>query len=693
MLLTKTSSHQITLNRMPNFTAEEHADGGVAKATAVTDASTQSENTSKESVIDTYRQVVDILCKALGTDTAEHERACLKLQQFGDFVADGIQRGFSNETRDQFLNQAQQNFAQFGTLVQQQNLPRDARQGAILSLAQGIDVCAPGMAQHIENAARELQALTDMAPNFMHRLTIAIEDQIQNFMQKHQICKHQGNEIHYVAAFFNQVADHFGLSLRTDALMPRDLAQTVLDAGARDVLAAGPVERVITQMAQDYLARIADFYAANQHNVHAESLDLLTVDAMHKKFERELKPTLDSLFGPVDNGIFFHTSSTSESERYWLTSDTTLVARAIARNLREAHVVGFKPAYVLGAPGDGLKLKQLGDSLFYVSETRKPAPVDPTDLPEPQTSSQPASNDKPRNLHQYQTLDRFVLEDMERGRQLLDQLDQASQAARDDFWRKMPASLYREMKDAPDLKESVEIFQKTLSLLDSNQARNRFALELLEQARLGGPPEVRQVIFDQLDVKQIAADSKNCHALLTFALKNDNAEFAMQLIAEMSPAMLGHQDEDGYTALMHALENEQTEVTLLLIQKMSPEQLNLQEVDGNTALMGALITQQAMPAMAIIRKLSEQQLNVQNASGYTALMFALVYGQTEAAEALIDILDRRQLRVKNSDDETALDIANKNDQYRDTATAQVLKDKMHWLKSRFYRSGQQAQRL
>lgn len=640
--------------------------------------------------IDTLRQTLGIAPEVLrnallkaqcGEPLEALEKTGFQLHAFENFVANGILSGFDVQLRDHFMTQALRNFGQFCELAQKSDLPEEARRQAVLNLLKGTQVCAPGVAQHIETATRELQALTGMAPNFMHRLIGAIEEQARDFIHAHGICPHVGDEIHYIGAFFNQVATHFGLPERTDVFIPTHLAQEVLDAGAQHVLDAALTERVVAQMAEECLARIAEFYAGNQHDVHANSMDLPAVDAMYNRFACELQPELDKLYGPVDNGIYFHASNTSESERYWLTSDVTLVARAIARNLREAQVIGFTPAYVVGTAGEGLKLKQLGQSLFYVSETHSPA-IDAPDLYTPQIAQLHTPDAATKNLHQYHTLDQFVLRDMERGRQLLDQLDQNAQAARDDFWRKMPASLYREMKDAPGAQESARIFQQTLSLLDSAHARHRFALQMLEQARLGNQPEMLQLIYAQLSPQQLAADRSNAHAVLVFALKHDNAGFAMQLIEEMDPATFGDQDEDGYTPLMHALENQQAAATLLLIQRMSPKQINLQEIDGNNALMGALITQQTKAADAIIRKLDAAQLNVQNANGYTPLMLALISGQPEPAKDIIDRSSRKQLLLQNHEGSTARVIALR---CGETEIAQFLKEKSNRVLSWFYR--------
>lgn len=597
-----------------------------------------------------------------------HERASVQLDALGNFVATGILGAFDKQLHDQFMTRALRDFGQFCELAQKSDLPEKARRQAILNFLAGTEVCGPAVAQHMETAARELQALTGMAPNFMHRLIGAIEEQARNYIHAHQLCMYPGNEIHYVAAFFNQVAGHFGLSERTDSFMPT-LDRKVLDAGAQHVLDADPTERVTAQMAQEYLARIAEFYAANQHDVHANSLDAPTVDAMYNRFASELQPELYKLYGPVEKGIFFHVSNSSEMERYWVTSDVTLVARTIARNLRLAGVIHFKPAYVVGAPGDGLKLKQLGESLFYVSETFQAEPVD---------SGRP----QPKNLHVHQTLDQFVLQDMQRGRQLLDQLDQDAQAVRDDFWRKMPRSLYREMKDAPGPQESAAIFQQTLSLLDSMPARHRFALQILEQARLGSQRQLQQLVFAQLNLSQLATDGANAYAVLLFALRNGHPGFARQLIKEMDPAMLGHQDESGYTLLMHALENEQPEATQLLIEKMSAQQISIQETDGNNALMGALITRQPEAAAAIISKLDAKMLNAQNAQGQTALMVALVYGEIEAAKAIIDLSGRKHLLLQNLEGETARSIALR---CGETEIAQFLREKSNRILSWLYR--------
>lgn len=624
---------------------------------------------SRQDVIDAYHQGIVVLTQALNQENPAHDKTRRKLRKFGDFVATGIQDGFRDDVRGQFMTKAHLNFEKFCGLVQQANICPQTRQRAIQNLAEGVGACATGVAQHIQTAMQELQALTSVAQNFRHRLTLAVEHQIQDFLRQHQVCRHAGNEIHYVAAFFNEVADQFGLPRRTDALMPRDLAQPLLDAGAWHVIDANPVERVITQMAEDYLSRLEDFQA------QANSFDLQTLAALLQKYQRDLKPQLHSLFGPVDDAVLFHSSTASNEERYWLTSDITLIAASIARNLRDADVIAFSPAYVIGVPGAGLKLKQLGEKLFYVSDTR-PSPT--ADLGD-------------RNIHQHQTLDRFVLEDRVRGQSLLEQLDRmarapssqsTAQAVQEDFWKKMRVSLHREMKDAPGRQESSEILQQTLALLDSDAARLRFALEMLARATLDEPAEIVEIILEQLPPGQLVREETLCWDALILALQRGKAQFAMELIRQMNPAMFSRQDNEGYTLLMHALECDQTEAAWLLVGSMSAQQLSLQEADGNTALAGALIKAQTGLAGAIIQKLNERQLNLQNANGYTALMLALIHGQTESAKDIIDKSRRTQLQLRNQDGDTARSIALR---CGETEIAQFLKEKSSLWFSWLYR--------
>lgn len=619
---------------------------------------------SRQDVIDAYRRGVAVLIQALPMEDPAHDNTRLKLRQFGEFVATGIRNRFGDDVRDHFMTQVHLDFEQFCGLVQQPNICPETRQRAIQNLAEGVAVCAPGLAQHIEAGMRELQALTSVAQNFRHRLTLAIEYQIQDFLHQQQVCTHTGDEIHYVAAFFNEVAPQFGLPRRTDALMPRDLAQPLLDAGAWHVIDANPVERVIAQMAEDYLSRLEEFQA------QADSMDLPTLATLLQKYQRDLKPQLHSLFGPVDDAVLFHCSAASNEERYWLISDITLLAASIARNLRDADVIAFSPAHVIGVPGAGLKLKQLGESLFYVSDTRQDASAIP----------------EGRNTHRHQTLDRFVLEDRERGRSLLEQLDRlagapgsasTAQAVQEDFWKKMRVSLYREMKDAPGPQQAREIFEQTLALLDSDAARLRFAVEMLERAALHDPEEIVQIIFDHLPRRQLARDERLCWDALLLGLQRGQAQFATELIREMEPAMFSRQDNEGYTLLMHALECDQTEAARLLVDSMSAQQLSLQETNGNTALAGALIKAQSALAGAIIQKLNERQLNLQNVNGYTALMLALMHGQTASAKDIIDKSGRTLLLLRNYDGDTARAIALR---CNETEIAQFLKEKSsRWL--------------
>ncbi len=661
--------HLITLRRdlLPDLASNGPAADGAALAEDAC-ALADSEHPSKQNVIQAYRSGIDRLRQILDTDNPRDQEARLTLQQFAAFVTGGLQDGFKADVREHFMTLVHWDFHLFCSLVQKPNLPPETRRQAILNLADGVSVCAPGVAQNIETATRELKALTSgVSQNFVSQLITLIENQTQTFMREHGVCDHPGNEIHYVAAFFNHVAHHFSLPPRTDAFIPV-LAPDLLEDCTRHILDTASAERVIALMTEDCLARIQDFYAPSHPNVRAAPFDTQTLGEIFLKFENDLGPRLEACFGPIAKEEFFPPCPTGEDERYQLVSDTPLIARAITRNLRQAGIVDFKAAYVIGEPGLGLKLKQLGENLFYVSETTSGTTED-------------------ERRHQHLTLGQFILGDFERGQLLFDQLTQAAitmpaaRLAQQGFWEKIPLPLMREMQSAPSVETADALFEQTLSLLTAGETRGTVVFETLEEARQARRQDLVDLLFAKLDAGQLDLDNQQRHTGLELALRYGQNTLARMLIDNMSPQQVGLQDPDGYTALMFALEYQQSAHAQLLIDKMSPAQLSLQEKNGNTALMCALMNKQAELANQLIAQLPPEHLNIQDVDGYTALMCALQYKQFKPARQLIDKLDLKQLRIQNKNGEAALKIAQSGD---NPELTRLLRKKTHHIWSLFY---------
>lgn len=655
-----------------------------------------AENAPKQRVIEAYQSGIASLCQVLdannhrdrnqnGTaglrtvldaDISRNKEAIILLQQFAAFVTAGLEEGFKDDIREHYLTQVHWDFDLFCTLMQKQNLPPETRRQAILNLADGVAVCAPGVAQNIETATRELKALTSgVSQNFVSQLITLIENQAQAFMRKHKVCANPGNEIHYVATFFNHVAPYFSLPQRTDAFIPV-IAPALLEGGTRHILDTVTAERVIEHMAEDCLASVREFYASRHPEVCTTAFDAQILGDMFLQFENDLGPRLEIRFGPIGQENFFPPCPTSEDERYRLARETPLIARSIARNLREAGIVDFKATYVLGEKGLGLKLKQLGEDLFYVSETYEDKPED---------------EDQGRHLHQHQTLERFVLADMERGQLLLEQLAKAAvtrpeaKVAKNVFLENFPASLLKEMQDAASKEQAARVFEQALSLLPSSADKDAVTAATLELARLGKQMDIVNFIFGKLSPEQIDLGNPQSNTTLELALLYQQTDLIRTLIATISPEQLSLQDSSGTTALMYVLEyaheHQHPEFAQTLIGKMRPDQISLQERNGNTALMFALMNRQSALAEKLIEKMNPEQLSLQDIDGYTALMCALQCQQPEIAKILIDATSPAQLRLQNRYGQTARMMAKRFDQ---PEIAQFLKEKTHRLWSFFY---------
>lgn len=296
-----------------------------------------TEEELKSKTIDGYKQGIDILSKAL--DKERDKLSIEKLDKFLITVTNGINGHYSNEILQAYMDEVKQDFDLICTHAQDTKLPTDMRRQTILTLSKGLDVCPPGMAQHIEAAARELKALKEGLPrDFLTRLIRRIESECMKFMAMDNLCQHPGNEIHYVADLFNHAAKHFGLPIREDDFIAGNVTITdsQYDYFEKLILDRITINQIVDDMAKDCLTQVKDQFTSIHPDVRSGPFSNEIFGKLYTEYQQNLEPLLEKSYGPIDleSIIFSH-----DDDRKIITADHTLIARSIALNLRNAGII------------------------------------------------------------------------------------------------------------------------------------------------------------------------------------------------------------------------------------------------------------------------------------------------------------------------------------------------------------------
>lgn len=706
MPITAPATHRFTLNsefmaRRGGPDAGRTADQARMQAASTQDMAAASlpEELTAEKVLERYENDIAVLHGFL--DPQSDGMARQSLEKFGVFLMLGIGLGdakpaFSPDVLDHFLTQVSRDFSLVCAHALDSELPLETRRQAVLNMAEGLQVCAPGVAQNIEAAALELDALkTGVSQYFVNKMVALIDETILGHMRDTQICEDSGSEIHYVAAFFNHVALNYGLPLRTDVYQPV-LAKDVLDGCTGHILNNITIEVAIERMADDCLAQVESFYTPGNKNFSSTAFDLDEVAILYSQFNDRLKPTLERGFGPVDAGDFFRVN---EEDDYEFVRDRTLITRSIARNLRDAGIVDFKAAYLVGDKNSESKLKLIGDNLIYVSKSTKVKAVDGK-----------VGSEK-YLVREFFLHEQAAAQDMLKNLELNSARKPQAVKAYGEIFQMLIKSVSQKMKAAANMAQSIEILEQAVSTLVAEPAAKKIFAAALGQALWDHDFEITEVFAQELKTKHPLVLDGYHVAPLMFALANGGAVDARLLIEKLSPEQLSVQSgEYKKNALMFALDKNDFENALRIVEKLSAEQLSIHGgMNNENALMFALNkwalfigpvmdrtfvgyqdvgfneedaafeldaeVGSAAIAKRIIEKSNPEQLSAKGGeNNKTVLMHSLNYYHSDNSNLIIRKLSAEQLNVKGGEDDgTALVYAMK---VRDADSVELLVRKL-----------------
>ena len=716
-------SHHFNLN--PDFMARAAGNDGNRSPKEKTADSHYGK--SEQELILGYKNNIAILREF--TDKKPGSTQGKNLEKFAELVESGITKDFTNEILASYKTVVFDDLSMVCNLAIDADLPEDIRKETIEELTTHLDVCAPGMAQHIEEAARKLQVLKNGLPqNFIHQLISVINAEITDYIDKNNICEYIGNEIHYIAAFFNYIAPSFGLPPRSDPFSP-DISERYLNEFAQHLHDKAIIDRAIEVMAEDCRNQIIELYAKDHPNLQSVPMEIEEYGEVNIKFHNAVQPKIELAFGHIlSSDIFsaFYENSEDENEKYRLTIDNSLLAHSIARNLRAVDSITFDADYLAGEKGPGAKLKISGEKTVYVSTT-----------------------DNSKN-HHHQILEEFIWQNDLQAKALLDQLNTKAtektevKNIQDDILQKISHTAAKRISQATDVNNAKNILDESVALLWSDPAKETLLAISLAQALREGKPEISQVILAMMGAPHLGDKDDNGNTALHIAamrgylevantlvekmsaeqlsnknnrgqdcatiarergldelhgviiqkiaqqktidsqqgqlleqlgqsLKSEDPQEAGKHIEQMLPMTFGKTDKNGDIALMLAMYSDRPDIAKTVFPHMSQAHFGIKNSEGFTALVTAI--QQFYPefTQGISEKMSPQQLGLQNNNGDTALMLALKMEDARSVDILLAQTSQEQLGISNIDGDTPLMLALK---HNNPEIAELIADRM-----------------
>lgn len=611
-----------------------------------------SETELKNKIISDYQQGIEDLSKILDQDTDQQNVTALK--KFSADVTNGINGHYSITVRQEYMTQVKQDFDLICTLAQDKTLPADMRRQTVLALSKGLAVCSAGVSQNIEAVARELKALKLGLPqDFVNRLNRLIDNESLSFIEKNKLCPHKGNEIHYAAALFNHIASHFGLPIREDDFIKNNvyITQKQLSSFENNILENITLENVIVDMAQDCLTQTKDHFASIHPDVRTSSFDINIFGNLYTEYQDKLKPLLENSYGPVAlENIIFTCADDSNNERYLITEDHTLIAKSIARNLRNAGIANsFKATHILGEKGQEITIKQLGQNLVYVSKT----------LPVP-------NGEKPEHIHS--TLEQFIWEDSEKGLELINHLKEASisnpllKSVQDDHLEKMPVFLVQQMRaalsaasePARGMHDAKEVLNHPILSSIQEDDGTTILVNAFDYAKNSKQPDIAKILLEKISLKRLGIKADDDGTMLFPLIDLDQTIIVKILIEKFDQKQLSAKNGDGSTALIHTIKKKKIDLANLLTEKMSTKQIGITDENGDTALTLSYENKVPLDTIKMLfAKSSPEQLDIKNI-GHRLLMTSINEKEIEFTELLIKKMSPEQLCIADQNGNTAL---------------------------------------
>jgi ankyrin repeat protein len=491
-------------------------------------------------------------------------------------------------------------FHELEQLLNSEWSPIEKRIDAIQAMAPHMVFCSGGVLTAVEDAISTLkhQGTTGMA--YRTKIQIVESHIIQYVKASHKY--KIGNEVHYVNAYFNYLAEEFGVHPRLDefvsiALPVISLEQ--LEACKTEVKKGLTPTDVATAMADDFLGQIKGAVAKMNIPVSEPLEDEVLTKVFHTTRAIK-KATLDSAFGSVPEDTYlFEAQGTYQ---YRLAEHSTLIAKHFVEVMKNGGLVDHDHAVrVTKSDDESGSIMQLGN-LFWFDKDDIRSDLKARDL----------LNVSPQSIMQ-NMIDDNIQPGGRQGQSVLKEISQ-----------KILNSI--EEENISDVPESwlAEFIGHYRGQEFSNHA---WVVPVMLLAATFNRETVLQGLVDggaSLDI----ADSNGVTALMCAAKRGHRG--ALSVLID-NGADLNARDKTGSTATMYAAKNGHVDAAKALVAKGAD--INAKDAAGFTAAMLAAKNGHAETLQALID--APAWIDSRTPEGTTALMLAATNGHVDAVKALI----------------------------------------------------------
>ncbi|AZU59654.1 ankyrin repeat domain-containing protein [Ralstonia pseudosolanacearum] len=313
-----------------------------------------------------YRAGIDKLKDFLRVNgTPERDTAIHALDAFGKRIGAGHEGMYSTQIRRMY-GEGKVAFDGFCSGVGNPAIPMGVRVSAVEELAKGLLECSEGTASNLDIAAQALHLSQHGLLNHARQTWEALLDQAVREFAQQQHCgmaDYALYEIHLANGYRNHLAEEYGVAGRVDSFVPPEVGRhlAACKAFVRQRVTAGAMVR---RMAEACLGEVHE-------RLKPYCQRALTADEawqFYRDYDKSLEAALEMRYGNIPSDVLInpHQGRGTKDAPYSVIETPTLLARAIARNLRQCELLEpFKFLRMAPTP-DGHSIKDVGGDDFYV---------------------------------------------------------------------------------------------------------------------------------------------------------------------------------------------------------------------------------------------------------------------------------------------------------------------------------------
>ena len=491
-------------------------------------------------------------------------------------------------------------FHEFAELLQDKGILLQNRMNAVLTLTGRLEFCFGGISSDLSDVTAILMACKYGLKGHAQQWKIKMLDEL--ILQYVKATHHHrpGEEIHFVNAYYNYLADEMGVAQREDSYVRSyqgNIHQEQLEACRRHAHANLTPLRLAAYAADHYRSRIEEFLS--NENIKKDEIDKDGFDKL-----KEMMKALIPEYGDVAQPVVVEPDPDTYQLAYSGRQQPVRGTRHFLKAFRKLGVIDYdkQSKVVLGQIEEGRIAMR--DDLLYVKEQKRATPYELT-----------ASS-------LFKLAPEELLANMEKA-------EPEDMQARSAMLRMVIHHAYQAVTVEGDTGERLETWLR--GFVEAMKERPSWPQGwtdpvILLAAFFGKASTLRDLLEAGGDKNAV---DENGMTVLMLAVQERHVETVEVLLEK--EANIEAKDAEGRTALMWAAETDHAGMAAALLEKKA--NIEAKDADGRTALMWAVGMGHAGVAEILLEK--EANIEVKDPNGRTALLLASQLGHVGVVEALL----------------------------------------------------------